>query len=127
MCICSSQTPSLFLPSTFTLVTCLFSKSVNLFLFCKVHLYLSLDSTYKLYHRFVFVCCTSVSMIISRSPGPSLLLKLALFHSLLRLSNIPLYIYIYIYIYIYKHTPHLLYPFIYWQTFRLLLCLGYYK
>ena len=42
-----------------------------------------------------------------------------------------IYIYIYIYVYIYTHThththtPHLLYPFIYQWTFRLLPCLGY--
>ena len=46
-----------------------------------------------------------------------MLLQMALFHSFLWLSNIPLCIYI----------LHLLYPFICRWTFRLLLCLGYCK
>ena len=43
-----------------------------------------------------------------------MLLQMTLFHSFLWLSNSPSYIY----------TPHLLYPFICWLTFRLFLCLG---
>ena len=43
-----------------------------------------------------------------------MLLQVALFHSFLWLSNIPLYI----------HIPHLLYPFICQWTFMLLPCLG---
>ena len=70
----------------------------------------------------ICLCLTSLSMIISRS---IYVVKMALFHSFLWLSNIPLYIYIYIdtlyiyihthtlYIYLYLYTPHLLYPFLY--------------
>ena len=45
----------------------------------------------------------------------SMLLQMPLFHSLLWLSNICLYI------------PHLLYPFICWWTLRLLSCPGYFS
>ena len=44
-----------------------------------------------------------------------MLLQMALFHSFLWLSNIPLCIYV----------PHLFYPFICLWTFRLFPCLGY--
>ena len=60
-----------------------------------------------------------------------MLLQMALFHSFLWLSNLPLYVYVYvcvcvcIHICVYIYIPHLLYPFIYPWTFRLLPCLDY--
>ena len=58
----------------------------------------------------ICLCLTSLSMIISRS---IYVVKMALFHCFLWLSNIPLYIYIYIdTLYIYTHT-HTIYIYIY--------------
>ena len=54
-----------------------------------------------------------------------MLLQMALFHSILWLSNIPLCVCVYIYIYIY--IPHLLFPFFCQWTLKLLPCLGYCK
>ena len=69
----------------------LFSVSMNLFLFCVyIHLYCFLDSIRKWYHIiFVFLCLTSVSMILSRS----MLLQTAVFHSFLWPSNLLLCLY----------------------------------
>ena len=67
-----------------------------------------LDSTCKCYMIFLFICLTSLSLIISRYV---MLLQMASFCSLLWLSNILLYVYIY--------TP-LIYPFLCWWMFMLL-------
>ena len=79
-----------------------------------------LDSTYKCYMIFVFICLTSLSIIISRYV---MLLQMASFCSLLWLSNILLYVCVCVcvcvYIYTHTHTP-LIYPFLCWWMFRLL-------
>ena len=67
---------------------------------------------------FVFLFLTSLSMIICRSIH---IAAMALFHSFLWLSSIPLCVYCCVCV------PRLLYPFICQWTFRLLPCLGYYK
>ena len=47
-----------------------------------------------------------------------MLLQMALFHSFWWLSNIPLCVCVCVYIYTHTYTPHLVYPFICWWTFR---------
>ena len=73
-------------PSSHLATTSLFFMSVSLFLFCRyVHLCPVLDSTCKWYHMvFVFLTISSHSS--------SVLLQNALFHSLLWLSDTPLYV-----------------------------------
>ena len=107
---CVSVNPKLILyPTHSPLVTTnLFSTSVSPFLFCKyVHLYHLFYSIYKWFHD----TCLSPSdlfHLLSSSPSPPKLLQMALFHSFLWLSNIPLYL----------SVPLLPYPFICWWTFR---------
>ena len=67
----------------------LFSTSLTLFMFHKqvtLYHFFFLDSTYKQYHVFIFLCLTSLSMTISRY------IHVAANGMVLWLSNIPLYI-----------------------------------
>ena len=115
MCICSSQPPNLSLAH--------FSPSVIISIFLSLWVCLCFVNKliYIISKKFniwvilcdICLCLTSLSMIISRS---IYVVKMALFHSFLWLSNIPLYIYIYIdTLYIYIHT-HTLYIFIFIYT-----------
>jgi len=66
----------------------LFSASVSLFLFhIEVHLYYFLDSTYK---WFIYFSLSCLLHLVWYSLGPSVLLQMVTFHSLLGLNNIPL-------------------------------------
>ena len=62
-------------------------------------MYHILDSTYKWYHM-IFVLLF-LTYLVWQSLSPSMLLQMALFHSFLWLSNIPLYISISISIYVF--------------------------
>ena len=80
--------------------TSLFCLSVSLFLFCYIHLFASfLDSTYKWYHTiFVFLHQTYFTKH-NTLPGPSMLLKMEEFYSLLWLGRVFPHIYLYILFY----------------------------
>jgi len=85
--------PSLFPPVT----TSLFCLSVSLFLFCYIHLLASfLDSTYKWYHTIFVSLHLTYFTKHNTLPGPSMLLKMQEFYSLLWLGRVFPYIFIYI-------------------------------
>ena len=61
--------------------------------------------------------------LVGQSLGPFMLLQMALFHSILWLSNVPVRVCVCVYVCV----SHLLYPLICRWAFRLLPCIGYWK
>ena len=88
VCVCQLHIPSPCLSLPMLASTRLISVSVSLFLFFRrVHLCHTLESTYMWYQMVsVFLCLT----YLIRYVGPSMLLQMALFHSFIWPSSIPL-------------------------------------
>ena len=118
VCICKSRTPNLSLLSHSPLATkSLFSMSVSLFLFCRwVHLCHILYCTYKWYHM-VFVSFSDLLHLVWEFLGPSMLLQMALFHSLYGWVIFhSMYVCMCIYVCMYRHTYACVCVFIYTHT-----------
>ena len=117
VCVCYSQTSNLSPLFSPLLAISLFPMSVSLFLFCKyIHLYHSL----RFHIQAVYFSFSGLLHLVWQSLGPSMLLQMALFHSLFVTE-------LYLIVCVCVCVSHLLYAFICRGTFRLLSCPGYCK
>ena len=120
---------SLFIfPLFITLLATISLFSMSGFCFCFIYEFIWVIFTF---HTYVvsYGISFSLTYFIKHSIilAPTLLLQMAIFHSLLWLSNIPYYMYVCVYawdIYIYIFLRHLPKPVICWWVLVLLLCLG---